>query len=581
LQTAVEWATFLLLSWYLPRFFLFFSALFASLLFLSRLIDFALVRLMNLSFWEAFRFVVRESGSNFLEILKASDISLFSWLKGALIALSIVGFLSYLFLRKRKESESFYLKRFLAFYALNFVTLISIDFAASRLFPVASHVLYRQTLPWKNSFFAPHLPFLSFPHPFLIYPEGKAILSEEYRSLSLNKKPNIFLFIIESLREDYIDAQKAPHLFSFKQSHFSFPISLSNANATHISWFSLFYSRYPFFWNAKQARTWLSGSPALQLFKRLGYTTHVYTSSRLSYYQMDQTIFGKGCPYPVENCQLIDYWHPFFHEESEEAYVSDQRAVQKLCKDMERFQKEKGHLFIIFLDSTHFGYSFPKEQPLRFSPIVDQINYLALACGLGDLNRVKNRYCNAVFYIDQLFGSFLKRQKATFHGDRDVIVVTSDHGEEFNECGYLFHASSLTYPQTRIPLYYRLGRLSPKRTKPYPLTSHMDIFPTLLHYVTGQEIGHPLFQGQSIFSKKHVPYVFTARYNGGKAPYEFFIHNLHSKLFLQFNHPYVIQKSDRFFLLSYTDPYDLILSEDRDQILREFQPAIDSLFYAP
>ena len=68
------------------------------------------------------------------------------------------------------------------------------------------------------------------------------------RIFSLNHKPDIYLFVIESLREDYITVENSPHLNQFKEKNVSFDLTLSNANATHNSWFSLFHSKFPFYW---------------------------------------------------------------------------------------------------------------------------------------------------------------------------------------------------------------------------------------------------------------------------------------------------------------------------------------------
>ncbi|MEE8171263.1 MAG: sulfatase [Phycisphaerae bacterium] len=65
--------------------------------------------------------------------------------------------------------------------------------------------------------------------------------------------------------------------------------------------------------------------------------------------------------------------------------------------------------------------------------------------------------------------------------DRTIVIITSDHGEEFLEHGFLRHGWNVYEPQMRVPLLVRLPP-SLKHHLPNPVPSHfqpLDLFATL------------------------------------------------------------------------------------------------------
>src|ERR1700722_11553084 len=114
-------------------------------------------------------------------------------------------------------------------------------------------------------------------------------------------------------------------------------------------------------------------------------------------------------------------------------------------------------------------------------------------------------------------------------GDESVVIITGDHGEEFYEEGHLFHASSLSHHQMHVPLYYKFGSSNILQKHPL-MTCHMDIFPTLFHYLTDQDCMHNVLQGQSIFRPNRWPYTIIARFNASRSPREFCINNGNKKI---------------------------------------------------
>jgi uncharacterized protein len=541
-------------------------------LFISHLIDFPLVRLMDMTFWYSLNFVTKMSYSNFFELLVASNVAILVWIIAGLIGVSLL--LSGLFFYRITEKLTMRRKFFLSIPMLTgslctiCLFLLSWDYAIRGHISRTNFDRFQKTLPWKCTFSPHQVDYLAL-KTTLQEPQGEEELMQslDSRVFSLARKPDIYLFIVESLREDYITSEMTPNLNRFKKDYISFNLALSNANATHISWFSLFYSQFPFFWGRVDPEEIKGGSIPLQLLKKMGYKVYVSSSARLAYFQMNRVIFGEG-EYLADALFVSD------DEDCDEPYKRDQKAVESLLVEM---QKEgSGRLFIVFLDATHHDYSWPREMS-RFFPFEEKINYIMAAISKKGLEKIKNRYRNALYFIDDQFGKFLKALEDAPGGKDAVVVLTGDHGEEFYEHGNLFHASGLSEPQMHVPLYYRFGQNETWHTD-CKMTCHMDIFPTLFHYLIGEDLMGDVLQGESIFKTNRWPYTIVARFNAISSPHEFCIHNGKAKLLATFSDERNIYNSKGLKILSTKNCRDETIVKELNAIHDEFEPAIERIF---
>jgi membrane-anchored protein YejM (alkaline phosphatase superfamily) len=286
---------------------------------------------------------------------------------------------------------------------------------------------------------------------------------------------------------------------------------------------------------------------------------------------MGEVLFGK-------KRELLDTLADFSHDGTKESYESDAQCFTQLARDMETFREETGHLFVVFLDATHFPYSWPEKQPAQFNPYVEQINYLKVACSQESIEGIKNRYRNAIFYLDQLFGKFSENLKTMTNGEDSVVVLTGDHAEEFSEEGNMFHASDLTDMQTRVPLYYKFGKNTQAVRMP-GITSHVDIFPSIISHVFGEELPvASYFDGESIFKENRKQFAVAARYNGNRSPYEFCIHNGTSKCILRFSDKRNIFKSSLIEVVAHKHGKDPLVAQETNAVETEFKQALEHLF---
>jgi len=109
----------------------------------------------------------------------------------------------------------------------------------------------------------------------------------------------------------------------------------------------------------------------------------------------------------------------------------------------------------------------------------------------ADRDHVISLYNGEIRYADDELGRFLQLAKAEkLLNDNTLMVVTADHGEEFNEHGGSTHGHSLYEELVRIPLVMRWpGRIPAGKVCPAQVQS-IDLAPTLLSL-----IGAPAAQG--------------------------------------------------------------------------------------
>jgi arylsulfatase A-like enzyme len=95
------------------------------------------------------------------------------------------------------------------------------------------------------------------------------------------------------------------------------------------------------------------------------------------------------------------------------------------------------------------------------------------------LEQLVNLYDGSIRFVDRRVGDFLEALRAGGHLENTVLVITSDHGEEFFEHGGLRHGTSLYDEMLHVPLVIQApGGMSGRRVRE-PVVS-LDVTPTLL-----------------------------------------------------------------------------------------------------
>ncbi len=546
--------------------------IYAGLLFaflLAHYANFNMVRLLDVSLSYFFKFFFGCGIDHFRVAFQAMNLNstMIGLIVGSILFVPIAGIVFYWATHKVSSKKPWNpsQKQILTAAGTLALLLLLLDAVARPHLTCDTHNQYSKTLPLGSTFLSPTPRCIPLPAPIQPPRTEEAIqqaLAEQ--TFAPEKLPNIYLFVMETMRSDFIDSVTAPNMSAFKSRHIAPSLSFANANTTHLSWFSIFHSTFPFQWTYMRDH-WEQGSAPLQLLKKMGYRIRVYAAADLRYFNMDEVIFGK-------NRQLADSVVEFSGLRIEPC-ERDAKAISALMEDSS--EEKEGTIYLVFLDSTHSEYSSPKEmQP--FQPAATSIDYLALSQSSQHLELLKNRYRNSIHWVDHLLGHFFEHLEEEDLYESSLIALTGDHGEEFFEEGALFHGTHLNVWQTKVPLYYKFPGKLPGAVP--EISTHLDLFPSILHFLTGSDSWDAFCDGQSLFAADKWPYVLSVQHNGPDVPYEFSLTNGKSRMLARFLNPPLIHSVAGIELISLksSDGQEQPLPEDG--IISAFPDALTPLF---
>ncbi|MCC6489007.1 MAG: sulfatase [Candidatus Hydrogenedentes bacterium] len=125
-----------------------------------------------------------------------------------------------------------------------------------------------------------------------------------------------------------------------------------------------------------------------------------------------------------------------------------------------------------------------------------------LAANRGELTPTQEEvaYCIALYddcirMVDHSLHGFFEKMKELGLYDRALIIVTSDHGEEFGEHGEYGHGT-VYEPSARVPLIIRFPQGHHAGTRHSGIVQVTDLYPTVLS-VIGVPLPHPV-DGQDL-----------------------------------------------------------------------------------
>ena len=281
-------------------------------------------------------------------------------------------------------------------------------------------------------------------------------------------RPNVLFVVIDSWRADALNAQVTPNLTSLAAESQRFTQHVSGGNATRIGMFSLFYGLPGTYWHDMLGER--RGAVLVQELMRQGYDVEVFRSAPLFSPEFDRTIF-----IGVPDLRL--------RSDGERAWQRDRDVTSDFVGWLDRRDANRPFFALLFYDSPH-KYDFPPDRPLRFTPSLAEVDYMAFT-NSTDPAPFRNRYLNSVNYVDQLAGEAVAATRARGLLEQTVLLVTSDHGQEFNDqrLNYWGHNSNFSRFQTQVPLFVRWPGEAPSVLE--HATSHFDVAPTLLSRVLG------------------------------------------------------------------------------------------------
>lgn len=108
--------------------------------------------------------------------------------------------------------------------------------------------------------------------------------------------------------------------------------------------------------------------------------------------------------------------------------------------------------------------------------------YIFKECDAQFIEDIKSLYDAEILYFDYHFGKFVEFLKAQDLYDNSMIILFSDHGEEFFEHERWAHGSDLYDEQIKIPLLIKFPQQQFGGKKIKQNVTLLDVFPTLMEF---------------------------------------------------------------------------------------------------
>jgi uncharacterized protein len=289
---------------------------------------------------------------------------------------------------------------------------------------------------------------------------------------------NVLLVVIDAMRYDSLEPGLAPNLVRLARQSIQFDAHYSGGNASRAGMFSIFYSLPATYWDsfADVARP-----PVLMdLFRQYRYQLGIFSSSPVYSWVvgLDRTALARI---------------PDLRQETVTSEPGSGAKDRALTNEWYRWLEQRDP------SRPFFGFLY-YNSVVAFEPPTDYPLAAPIPPGASEWTRRHIRYLTAVRFVDSLVGAVLDDLERRKLLDRTVIVITSDHGMEFDENGLGFtgHGTAYSELQLHTPLLVRWpGKPAGRVTR---RTSHNDMAPTLLTGVFGctnppsdYSSGHSLF----------------------------------------------------------------------------------------
>ena len=301
---------------------------------------------------------------------------------------------------------------------------------------------------------------------------------------------NVLLVVIDGMRADAVTHEVAPRLTALARDATLFERHYSGGNSSRAGMFSLFYALPGTYFDAFASR---ARPPVLMdVVRQHGYELGLFASSPIyRLVDLDRTAFAH-----VPNLRLET-------SSGEGSSGRDRVLTGEWLEWLGR--RDPARPFFGFL---YYNTAVAVEPPADHHPAIPAPTRASAAL------RPRNaQYLTAVHYVDSLLGRVLDDLERRRLLDRTIVIVTSDHGIEFDENGLGFkgHGTAYSDYQMRTPLVMRWPGRAPGRVA--RRTSHNDIAPTLLTELLG--CANPpsdYASGSSLFSDAEWSWLVVASY---------------------------------------------------------------------
>jgi membrane-anchored protein YejM (alkaline phosphatase superfamily) len=313
--------------------------------------------------------------------------------------------------------------------------------------------------------------------------DSRSSLSYPLNELQCNSEPrmNLLLVLVDAMRSDMLTEVTAPNISRYaatKATNFS--EHFSGGNSSRMGAFSLFYGLPPGYWSSFESLQ--RSSVLVDRLQSEGFQLGIFSSQTM--YRpvvLDRTAFAN-----VSNLRMGT--EPL----SDPAWKRDQKLTEEWFTWLSDRDSAKPFFGFLFYDAATVKKP-PPDYPVRFTAATDDPQQQRLA-----------EYKTAVHFNDSLIGQVLDDLQHRGLSENTVVIISSDHGEEFDDSGAGLekHGSGYSRYQLQTPMVVAWPGRSTGEVFTHR-TSHYDIVPTLMQDLLGCDnpatdysVGNNLFEQQ-------------------------------------------------------------------------------------
>ena len=297
---------------------------------------------------------------------------------------------------------------------------------------------------------------------------------------NIPRSPNVILISLDTLRADHLgiygyDRPTSPHLDAFGRDAIVFDRAISPSSWTLPAHASIFTGESP----SEHGATFMGadafvGETLAEIAYAAGYRTGALTDGG----------FVRG---------NLGFSQGF------ESYLSDRKPAAKRFEEALRWiDRLQGEPFFLFLHTyqIHTPYRPPQQYAERFlrdqrpaDEVIHAIDTVEKNREIGPVHRqsVVDLYDAEIAYTDDAVHSFFEGVKQRSLWDNTLIVVFSDHGEQFWEHGRFGHGLTLFEEEIRVALIVKPAGTNFSPGRKSQLVSLTDLYATI---TTGLDWSH-------------------------------------------------------------------------------------------
>ncbi len=310
-----------------------------------------------------------------------------------------------------------------------------------------------------------------------------------------NQKPNIILIVIDTLRPDHLSCyghnrKTSPNIDSIAQKGVTFLNHFSTSSITMTSTASIFTGLLPYKHMAAFPHPIKPRALTIsELLKTIGYTTvgfigNVQVSKEFGFGRGFDTYYEEEVTDKVNNVKdaKIVLTIPYL----------DRNIADKSMSWLRENQDKNFFMYIHFLGGHHPYKSYQPfkdyfidgdkyENQIDFFNLLDEKYTDSLFSKFPDLLEIFNAiYDNKIRQIDSYIGEIYNTLKEVELLNNTLLIITSDHGEEFYEHGSFYHGATLFEEVIKVPLVISYPKLLKMNYYEPIMSQSTDILPSIL-----------------------------------------------------------------------------------------------------